>query len=572
MNKDGKFNMKPQYSLNSAKLAGARIWLSGSIPEVEGTTESQRGAIIDFVRRFARRVFMHGGHIVHGSHPSFTPTLLEEARRYQEQGGRKDCLILAVSRYWSKNPNYVPVGDWRKVALVYETPESTGELSRDESLELLRNEMVSRCDAIVVVGGKWWQAIGGRAGIPLELGLAIERGLPCFLLGGLGGAAKDFITRNPSVLTILKNGLDDATNRAFSTKEDVGSLAEEVCDHLERLPLVRGQGSDGVSFRILALDGGGIKGAFTASVIATWEKQTGLRIVDHFDLIAGTSTGGILAIGLGLGLSGQEMLDFYQQQGPLIFPITRLRGRIPHILRHVIAPKYSQEILHRVLEASFYPTGESISLKDSHCRLVIPTYHAVAGASHVFRTPHHPDLTADAFTKPADAALATAAAPTFFTAAKIANMVAESSYFDGGVWANSPAMAAIIEATCFLQIPLERIDVLSVGTTEEPFTVRKQTRSGIIGWFWKKRILDLLMNVQQESSLKLAKNLVGDPHFLRVNVMTVPGNYSLDGAKEIGELADLGNHVALETNILSQVKSRFLNGVFATPWEAHGKG
>jgi len=569
MIENGKFRDNSGYTLNPATLAGARIWLSGAIPESERITESQRTAIIDFVRRFARKIFERGGHIVHGSHPSFTPTLLEEAKRYQEQGGRKDCLMLAVSRYWSKDPKYAPIDEWRKTTIVYETPESSGKLAQEKSLELLRKWMVSRCDAIVVVGGKWWKVVEVRAGVPLELGLAIERGLPCFLLGGLGGAAKDFIERNPTVLEGLKNGLDAATNRAFSTKEDVGSLADEVCDLLERLPLVHGRGSDGISFRILALDGGGLKGTFTASAIATWEKQTSLRIVDHFDLIAGTSTGGILAIGLGLGLSGQEMLDFYRKDGPNIFPITRLRSRIRHVLRHLIVPKYSQEILHRKLIAAFYRAGEPIYLKDSLCRLVIPTYHAVAGASHLFRTPHHPDLTADANTEAADAALATAAAPSFFTAAKIANMVAESSYFDGGVWANSPAMAAIIEAVCFLRIPLERIDVLSVGTTEEPFTVRKQTRSGIVGWIWKKRILDLLMNVQQESSLKLAKYLVGDPRFLRVNETTARGSYTFDGPKEIGELADLGNHTALQTEILGQVKSRFLNGVFATPWESY---
>jgi hypothetical protein len=294
-----------------------------------------------------------------------------------------------------------------------------------------------------------------------------------------------------------------------------------------------------------------------------------LRIVDHFDLVAGTSTGGILAIGVGLGFSGQEMLDFYRKRGPVIFPVTRFRSRVRHILRHMFMPKYSQAILLRELEAAFYRNGTPVCLKDSRCRLVIPTYHAVAGASHLFRTPHHPDLTADACTEAAHAALATAAAPTFFTAAKIANMVAESSYFDGGVWANSPAMAAIIEAVCFLRIPLERLDVLSIGTTEEPFTCRKQTRAGTIAWLWKKRILDLLMHVQQESSLKLARHLVGDPRFLRVNVATAPGSYSLDGPREIGELADLGNRAALQTEVLCQVKSRFLNGVFATPWESY---
>jgi patatin-like phospholipase/acyl hydrolase len=558
-----------RHTLTQTPLAGARIWLSGAVPEADSPTDASRNAIIEFVRRFARRVFARGGHIVHGSHPSFTPVLLEEAQSHQAQGGRKDCLILAVSRYWSKDPKSVPADEWRKIAMVYETPEATGEQGRDESLAILRQWMASRADAIVVVGGKWWQAVAGRAGVPLELGFAIERGLPCFLLGGLGGAARDFIARHPEVLAQLKNGLDVAANREFATKDDVASLAEELCADLERLPLVRGRTSDGVSFRILALDGGGLKGAFTAAALATWEKQTGLRIVDHFDLVAGTSTGGILAIGLGLGLSGEEMLDFYRTRGPVIFPVTRLRGRLYHMIRHVFVPKYAQETLLRELEAAFYRGARPKYLKDSLCRLVIPTYHAVAGVSHLFRTPHDAGLTADANTEAAHAALATAAAPTFFTAARIANMVAESSYFDGGVWANSPAMAAIIEAVCFLKIPLERVDVLSVGTTDEPFTVRKQTRAGIIGWMWKKRILDLLMNVQQESSLKLARHLVAEPRFLRVNVTTMSGSYQLDSPNEIEELAALGERRALDTEILGQVRSRFLNGVFAAPWEKY---
>jgi patatin-like phospholipase/acyl hydrolase len=64
-------------------------------------------------------------------------------------------------------------------------------------------------------------------------------------------------------------------------------------------------------FRILALDGGGIKGVFTAAVLSALEDESGQRIVDHFDLIAGTSTGGIIAIGIALELSGKALLDFY---------------------------------------------------------------------------------------------------------------------------------------------------------------------------------------------------------------------------------------------------------------------
>jgi len=551
--------------LTAGPLAGARIWLSGSLPDKEGISDKQRAGILSFVETFARRVFEQGGYIIHGSHPTFIEPLLQAATLNQNEGGHKDRLTLAVSRYWTKDPNDTRPVKWREIAVVHETPEVSGEHALEKSLELLREWMVARCDAMVVVGGKWWESVG-RAGVPMEIELAIQRGLPCFLLGGLGGAARDFVAKHPELLTQLKNGLDKETNSEICTKEDVASLPEEVCTCLERLPLVRGRGSDGASFRILALDGGGLKGTFTAAVLAKWEKQTGLRIVDHFDLIAGTSTGGIIAIGLGVGLSAQAILDFYVERGPIIFPMTRFRSRVFHTLKHVVRPKFAQQVLLRQLQEAFNDNGNEPVLSDSLCRLVIPAYHAVGGKSHIFRTPHHSALTADANTKATDAALATSAAPTFFTAAKIANMVAQSSYFDGGVWANSPAMAAIVEATCFLDIPMDRLDVLSVGTTEEPFTVRHQTRAGVIGWLRKKKILDLLMNVQQESSLKFARQLVSDPRFLRVNVITPSGSYSLDGPGEIEELADLGASKASEPEIMVQVQSRFLNGVLVVRW------
>src|SRR5262249_51871304 len=124
--------------LRSSTLSGARIWLSGSIPEADFISEEKRSAIRNFVPRVFPRVLQQDGHIVHGSHPSFTPILLEEARSHQNRGGGKDCLILAVSRLWSKDPTAVPVSEWRKTAIVYEVPEVTGQNARNDSLELLR--------------------------------------------------------------------------------------------------------------------------------------------------------------------------------------------------------------------------------------------------------------------------------------------------------------------------------------------------------------------------------------------------------------------------------------------------
>jgi len=264
-------------------------------------------------------------------------------------------------------------------------------------------------------------------------------------------------------------------------------------------------------------------------------------------------------------MSARQMLDFYRQRGPIIFPITSLVSKWRHCVRHIFSPKYSQDILLRELEAVYYGGGQPISLKDSKCRLLIPAYHAIAGSSHVFRTPHHKLLTGDAMTEAAHAALATSAAPTFFSAAKIGNMIAETTFFDGGVWANSPALAAIVETTCFLNVPLDRVDVLSIGTTNEPFTVRGQSRAGILRW--SKSLIALLMNTQAEVAQKHAKMLAGEPRFLRVDVTTVPGSYSLDNSAEVEELAALGNKEAEKPEVLGQIRSRFLNGVLVAPWE-----
>jgi len=103
-------------------------------------------------------------------------------------------------------------------------------------------------------------------------------------------------------------------------------------------------------FRILSLDGGGIKGAFTASALATFERATGRRVVEHFDLITGTSTGGIIAIGLAMGKTAQEVCQFYETEGAVIFPkregIQKWLGRVRDIFR----PRFSTEALRAALQ------------------------------------------------------------------------------------------------------------------------------------------------------------------------------------------------------------------------------
>ena len=89
-------------------------------------------------------------------------------------------------------------------------------------------------------------------------------------------------------------------------------------------------------FRILSIDGGGIKGIFPAAVLASLEQECleGETIGDYFDLVAGTSTGGIIALGLGAGMTASEILGMYLEEGHLVFPSTRPCVPISHERPH----------------------------------------------------------------------------------------------------------------------------------------------------------------------------------------------------------------------------------------------
>lgn len=167
-------------------------------------------------------------------------------------------------------------------------------------------------------------------------------------------------------------------------------------------------------FRILSLDGGGIRGVFPAALLARLEEHLDHPMGRYFDLIAGTSTGGIIAIGLGLGLRARDILKLYVEQGPAIFD--QQHGRIQNLVRqkmrgmaHPFVTKHSSAPLRQAL----YSVLGRRKLGESRTRLLIPAWHPVLERVYIYKTAHHPRLETD-YKQPAiDAAMATAAAPTF---------------------------------------------------------------------------------------------------------------------------------------------------------------
>lgn len=313
-------------------------------------------------------------------------------------------------------------------------------------------------------------------------------------------------------------------------------------------------GKEDFMFRILSLDGGGIKGAFTASVLAALEESTGRSVIDHFDLITGTSTGGILAIGLGLGLSAREICNFYAKKGASIFPNTSLVQRTRGKLRQLSRPKYS----HSVLREALVEVLGARKFGESNCRLVIPTYDAIAGRIFLLKTAHHASFKYDVNAPAVDVALATSAAPTYFAAAPFPEH-SDASYVDGGVWANNPVMVGIIEAVAFLGVPLEKIDVFSIGTTSTPFNIAQHRNAGIAQW--NAGLVELMFSSQMDAAQAQAKLLLND-RLHRINVSAKEGEFSLDGSnpEKIQQLINLGRGEALKRKNLEIVAERFLNG------------
>jgi patatin-like phospholipase/acyl hydrolase len=307
-------------------------------------------------------------------------------------------------------------------------------------------------------------------------------------------------------------------------------------------------------FQILALDGGGIRGLFAAAVLAAVEEDLKTNVVDHFDLIAGTSTGGIVALGLGLGMRPREIVDFYVRHGSRIFA-NPLRLRSAH---QWIRRKYGADALRAALRECLKDRlfGESTK------RLVVPAFNLGADDVYIFRTPHHERLKRD-FRVPAwKVALATAAAPTFFPAFREVDRL---RLIDGGVWANNPAMVAIVEAVGTLNVAIPAISVMSIGTYD-PVTKRpaRLDEGGKLAWVRGATIVDVVMRAQSIGVNNQVRFLVGEEHLLRVNPKVPQEDMTLDKPQNAEELIARAAH---ESRVLMPTIAQKFCGHKAAPYE-----
>lgn len=268
----------------------------------------------------------------------------------------------------------------------------------------------------------------------------------------------------------------------------------------------------GRPFRILSVDGGGIRGVFPAAVLAELEGRFlgGGSIANHFDMIAGTSTGGIIALALAHGMTARQVLNIYLERGERIFPAAAGLGKLSRTLRWVFKPKHDQAALKEELLRIF---GDKV-LDDAVTRLVIPSFEGRHGEPFLYKTPHHPDYQKDRHKKFAHVALHTTAAPSYYPG------VEDDGYImiDGGIWANNPVMNALVDALACFDVAREDMRILSLGTGESTFTVDERARNGGMKDWAFLRSFNAAARAQSRNALGQAYLLVGKNNITRIDV------------------------------------------------------
>lgn len=236
--------------------------------------------------------------------------------------------------------------------------------------------------------------------------------------------------------------------------------------------------------RILSIRGGGIKGVVPAMILGRLELLTGRAVAHSFDLIVGTSTGGIIALAAGLGMSAGRMRDLYVERGAAIFKRRWLLG--------LFAARYDIRNLRSALYEQFGARPRWMG--ECRTQVMVTATDWSTGGAVFFKSWQHRHLSV------VDVASATAAAPTYFDPVMIGN----GCYVDGGLWANNPAPYALLEA---VEDGYGRSDIrlVDLACPVGP-PVKRRPAGGVIGVL--PSIVDACIDAGMDAAAHSAKTLL----------------------------------------------------------------
>jgi patatin-like phospholipase/acyl hydrolase len=268
-------------------------------------------------------------------------------------------------------------------------------------------------------------------------------------------------------------------------------------------------------FRILSVDGGGICGILPAALLAELERR----------FLGGPSTGGIIALALGAGMTSVDIRDIYVERGGVIFPPRGWVARQLLQLRRFVRYGYDAKSLEEELSRIF----QTRAFGDTVVRLCIPSFEGRHGEPWLYKTPHHPDYRIDRHEKMVKVGLATAAAPTFFRSLEHDGYV----MVDGGLWANNPVMNAIVDALACFDIERRQVLVLSLGCGETQYRVTPQRAvGGLVQW---RDVIRAAMRAQSLNALGQAYLLLGKDRVVRIDAPESANPIALDDYRRAKE-------------------------------------
>lgn len=286
--------------------------------------------------------------------------------------------------------------------------------------------------------------------------------------------------------------------------------------------------------KILSIDGGGIRGIIPAMILAEIEERTGDRISNLFDLIAGTSTGGLIALILNIDdgdgkpkYTAQDVVELYKTKGDKIFDRSFLQSVVPW--HNLFEEKYQNEEFIKMAADYF---GNQ-TLRNTLTEVIVPSYETERRVPWFFKSKNAKDPDRKGYNfKLRDVVLATAAAPTYFEPYKVDYEDGYLSFIDGGVYANNPALCAYIDAKSMFGKRDEDITLISLGTGQltERFYYKDLKDMGLIGW--ARPILSCVFDgVNDTVDYQLSK-LLNEKKYYRLQGELTKSNDDMDNISE----------------------------------------
>jgi uncharacterized protein len=295
------------------------------------------------------------------------------------------------------------------------------------------------------------------------------------------------------------------------------------------------------SYHILSMDGGGIRGLLTIIIIQRLEAAHP-GFLDQVDLFAGTSTGGILALGLAYGLSPQRIRGLYETSGRRVFADTILDD--VRDLGKLIGADYNLDALKAELSKEF----GTHTLGDLDKKVLVTTFDLDNKPDNPLKIRtwkakffhNFSNADSDAQEKIVDVALRTSAAPTYFPIYQ--------GYIDGGVVATNPSVSALAQAlhpeTCNRKI--NDLVLLSIGTGISPRYLSQMDADWGLAQ-WAPHLVGLMLEGGAGLADYQSRQILGE-RYLRVNpVLPVP--IDLDGVEQIPLLQDIANQVDIQPTL-----------------------